>query len=93
MPLASTKKGRSWGGVIYDINDKLAAMDDTAPKKVAFREPMYFLSEVKDLWRDKGIHPVEDFSPERTERIYNAIRSFMQTCAERGIAEPTDDLT
>jgi hypothetical protein len=68
-------------------------MDDTAPKKVAFREPMYFLSEVKDLWRDKGIHPVEDFSPERTERIYNAIRSFMQTCAERGIAEPTDDLT
>jgi hypothetical protein len=93
VPMASTKKGRSWGGVIHDVTEKLAAMPDDARAKIKFREPMYFLSEVKDLWRDKGIHPVEDFSPERTERVYNSIRSFMQTCAERDIAEPTEDLS
>ena len=91
VPLASIKKGRSWGGVIYDVNEKLAAMDDAAPKKLRLREPMYFLTEVKDLWRDKGIHPVEDFSPERTERVYNSIRSLMQTCVEKGVVEPSDE--
>lgn len=91
VPLASSKKGRSWGGVIVDINRALADMDDNAPKKVRLREPMYFVSEVKDLWRDKGIHPGDDFSPERTERVYNAIRSFMATCAEKGIVETDEE--
>jgi len=91
VPLASLNKGRSWGGVIFDISEKLREMPDEAPKKARLREPMHFLTEVKDLWRDKGIHPVEDFSPQRTERVYNAIRSFMQTCVEKGIVEPDEE--
>src|SRR2546425_11312744 len=68
---------RSWEFIIDEILDRVDAMPNDAEKKIELREAALHLREIKHLWRNPGIHVGEDFSPERTQSVYNSVRAFM----------------
>lgn len=83
-------KNRGWEQIIDEVLERIEAMPSGAERKLELREAVFHLREIKDLWRNPGIHADADFSPERTESIYNSVRSFMQRLVENGVVEASE---
>lgn len=78
-----------WGDILKSIDDEIEKLPGgrnatTAEKewKTACSEVAVFLRHVKDAWRNTTMHPKRTYTEEEAKRIFEAVKTFVQTFAK-----------
>jgi hypothetical protein len=76
-----------WGAYIRtietELDNRMKAAGKRTPDEQFYSEAVTAFDNVKRAWRNPTMHPEKDYSPERAQEIFDAVRSFMRHLATK----------